>query len=226
LISKNLNNSCLIHKFLCLSLKRLNLAANQISRIEASAFATNTQLHWLNLSENRINDIRDISELRVLPALAHLYLADPDYAPNPLALLPGCDYFVLFFLPKLLSLNGAPVPASIIQETIPAFINRRRLFLLYRALTEARVQHETVTSACINRPSVSQSVRDALRLVAKAVRLGIADVSLILFNYLGPFHSSSSHRLMSLYVLCGRSERLSENRSSHCLCPQPKSAAS
>ena len=131
------------------------------------------------MSENRINDIRDISELRVLPTLAHLYLADPDYAPNPLALFPGCDYFVLFFLPKLQSLNGAPVPTSIIQETIPAFINRRKLFLLYRALTEARVQHETVTSACINRPSVSQSVRDALRLVAKAVRLGIADVRLI-----------------------------------------------
>ncbi|XP_068105155.1 centriolin isoform X2 [Hyperolius riggenbachi] len=85
-------------------LQKLNLAANEIERIPAWLGKKLRSLNTLNLKQNKISSLQDISSLKPLKDLTSLFLAD-----NPIANLPHYRLYTVFHLRTLQSLDGQPI---------------------------------------------------------------------------------------------------------------------
>ncbi|XP_039620209.1 centriolin isoform X2 [Polypterus senegalus] len=85
-------------------LKHLNLSGNEIENVPAWVGKKLRSLQTLNLRQNRISSLYDITKLKPLKDLTKLVLAE-----NPLATLPHYRLFVVFHLRSVEFLDEQPV---------------------------------------------------------------------------------------------------------------------
>ncbi|CAH2316659.1 centriolin isoform X1 [Pelobates cultripes] len=85
-------------------LQKLNLAGNEIEHIPAWVGKKIRSLNSLNLKQNKISSLQDVSRLKTLKDLTSLFLVE-----NPIANLPHYRLFTIFHLRSLDTLDGHPV---------------------------------------------------------------------------------------------------------------------
>ncbi|XP_066436397.1 centriolin isoform X2 [Eleutherodactylus coqui] len=85
-------------------LQRLNLSANKIEHIPAWMGKKMKALRTLNLKQNVISSLQDVSRLKPLKDMTSLLLAD-----NPVANLPHYRLYIIFHLRSLSSLDGQAI---------------------------------------------------------------------------------------------------------------------
>ncbi|XP_063792051.1 centriolin isoform X2 [Pseudophryne corroboree] len=86
------------------SLQKLNLSGNEIEHVPAWLGKKVKALNILNLKQNKIFSLQDVSRLKPLKDLTSLFLAD-----NPIANLPHYRLYTIFHLRCLNSLDGQPI---------------------------------------------------------------------------------------------------------------------
>ncbi|XP_053328761.1 centriolin isoform X2 [Spea bombifrons] len=97
-------------------LQKLNLAGNDIEHIPVWVGKKLRSLSILNLKQNKIFSLQDVSRLKPLKDLASLFLAD-----NPISNLPHYRLYTIFHLRALDSLDGQPVTNQERQEAHDRF---------------------------------------------------------------------------------------------------------
>ncbi|KAM3911358.1 centriolin isoform 1-T2 [Leptodactylus fuscus] len=98
------------------SLQKLNLSANEIEHIPAWMGKKLKALRVLNLGQNVISSLQDVSRLKPLKDLMSLSLAD-----NPVASLPHYRHYVIFHLRSLTTLDGQMITKQERQEAHARF---------------------------------------------------------------------------------------------------------
>ncbi|XP_059849794.1 centriolin isoform X1 [Hypanus sabinus] len=98
------------------NLQNLVLAGNYIEQIPSWVGKKLRSLRVLNLKQNNITSLQDVSKLKPLRELTSLNLAD-----NPLASLPHYRLYVIYHLRSLNSLDGWPVTLQERQEAHERF---------------------------------------------------------------------------------------------------------
>ncbi|XP_072096158.1 centriolin isoform X3 [Mobula birostris] len=98
------------------NLQNLVLAGNYIEQIPSWVGKKLRSLRVLNLKQNNITSLQDVSKLKSLRELTSLNLAD-----NPLASLPHYRLYVIYHLRSLNSLDGWPVTLQERQEAHERF---------------------------------------------------------------------------------------------------------
>ncbi|XP_018420154.1 PREDICTED: centriolin [Nanorana parkeri] len=98
------------------NLQKLNLAGNEIEHIPVWFGKKIKALNTLNLKQNKIFSLQDVSRLKTLKDLTSLFLAD-----NPIANLPHYRLFIIFHLRSLNVLDGQPITNQERQEAHERF---------------------------------------------------------------------------------------------------------
>ncbi|XP_062929527.1 centriolin isoform X3 [Mobula hypostoma] len=98
------------------NLQNLVLAGNYIEQIPSWVGKKLRSLRVLNLKQNNITSLHDVSKLKSLRELTSLNLAD-----NPLASLPHYRLYIIYHLRSLNSLDGWPVTLQERQEAHERF---------------------------------------------------------------------------------------------------------
>ncbi|XP_077140964.1 centriolin [Ranitomeya variabilis] len=98
------------------NLQKLNLSINEIEHIPAWMGKKMKALRTLNLKQNVISSLQDVSRLKPLKDLTSLVLAD-----NPVANLPHYRPYVIFHLRSLNSLDGQVITIQERQEAHDRF---------------------------------------------------------------------------------------------------------
>ncbi|XP_048196768.1 centriolin isoform X2 [Perognathus longimembris pacificus] len=98
------------------NLRKLNLAGNEIEHIPVWFGKKLKSLQVLNLKDNKISSLQDVSRLKPLQDLTSLTLDE-----NPVATLPHYIQFTIFHLRSLESLEGQPVTSQDRQEAFERF---------------------------------------------------------------------------------------------------------
>lgn len=98
------------------SLQKLNLSANEIEHIPAWMGKKMKALRTLNLKQNVLSSLQDVSRLKPLKDLTSLLLAD-----NPVTNLPHYRLYVIFHLRSLNSLDGQAISNQERQEAHDRF---------------------------------------------------------------------------------------------------------
>ncbi|KAM5145706.1 centriolin [Mantella aurantiaca] len=93
------------------NLQKLNLAGNEIEHIPVWFGKKMKSLTTLNLKQNKIFSLQDVSRLKTLKDLTSLFLAD-----NPVANLPHYRLYIIFHLRSLNVLDGQPITNQERQE--------------------------------------------------------------------------------------------------------------
>ncbi|XP_075188516.1 centriolin-like [Anomaloglossus baeobatrachus] len=93
------------------NLQKLNLSCNEIEHIPAWLGKKMKALRSLNMKQNAISSLQDISRLKALKDLTSLVLAD-----NPVTNLPHYRLYVIFHLRSLNSLDGQVITIQERQE--------------------------------------------------------------------------------------------------------------
>uniref|UniRef100_A0A7M5VA07 Leucine rich repeat containing protein n=1 Tax=Clytia hemisphaerica TaxID=252671 RepID=A0A7M5VA07_9CNID len=118
-------------------LKFLNLSDNQIHSIGTSLICCNL-LEEVNLSGNRINSLKDITNISCLRNLIALDLKDPMCHPNPVTLLCNYSTYVLYHMPSLKRLDSVDVSMKMLKEAAESTVNKKRIFYKMRIRTIQR----------------------------------------------------------------------------------------
>ncbi len=85
----------------------LNLACNRLTSVNVSTFFQSNSLESLNLAANNIRCFLDyLCGLVNCENLKHFWLDDADWGRNPVCRAQNYRSFSLYFLPKLLTLDG------------------------------------------------------------------------------------------------------------------------
>ncbi|XP_073414953.1 centriolin isoform X2 [Dendrobates tinctorius] len=98
------------------NLQKLNLSINEIDHIPAWMGKKMKALRTLNMKQNVISSLQDVSRLKPLKDLTSLVLAD-----NPVANLPHYRSYVIFHLRSLNSLDGQVITIQERQEAHDRF---------------------------------------------------------------------------------------------------------
>ncbi|KAM4696024.1 centriolin-like [Rhinophrynus dorsalis] len=98
------------------NLQKINLAGNEIEHIPVWFGKKLRCLNILNLRQNKIYSLQDVSRLKPLKDLTSLFLAD-----NPIANLPHYRLYIVFHLRSLNTLDGQPITNKERQEAHDRF---------------------------------------------------------------------------------------------------------
>ncbi|KAE8582478.1 hypothetical protein XENTR_v10020136 [Xenopus tropicalis] len=142
------------------NLKKLNLAGNEIEHIPVWVGKKLKSLTALNLKENRISSLQDVSRLKPLKDLTTLSLSD-----NPVSNLPHYRLYTVFHLRSLNSLDAQPVTNQERQEAHERF-NLEELEKLERELEkkiseidELQNQKAKITGELQNQDELNRSLK-------------------------------------------------------------------
>ncbi|XP_073496917.1 centriolin isoform X2 [Phyllobates terribilis] len=142
------------------NLQKLNLSINEIEHIPAWMGKKMKALRTLNMKQNIISSLQDVSRLKPLKDLTSLVLAD-----NPVANLPHYRPYVIFHLRSLNSLDGQMITIQERQEAHDRF-NLEEVEKLERDLEkrmkeieELQSQKMKVVSELHNQDQLNTSLR-------------------------------------------------------------------
>ncbi|XP_053551905.1 centriolin [Bombina bombina] len=142
------------------NLQKLNLCGNEIEQIPLWLGKKIRALSVLNLKQNKIFSLQDVSRLKLLKDLSSLHLAD-----NPIANLPHYRLFTIFHLRSLNSLDGQPVTNQEREEAHNRF-NIEEIEKLERdmerkekEIEELENQKANVTSELQRRDEMNKSLK-------------------------------------------------------------------
>jgi len=88
------------------SLEELNVAQNNIARLQMTDFLNCPLLESINLSGNPLTTLQDIVALKTISTLRTLYFADPVYGKCPVAAHCDSRAMILSILDHVVSLDG------------------------------------------------------------------------------------------------------------------------
>ncbi|KAF5890679.1 leucine-rich repeat-containing protein 9-like, partial [Clarias magur] len=136
-------------------LTELNLADNLITAVGKS-LEQNKNLQRLNLSGNKINSFKELTQLACLTELRELGLNDPHSGPNPVCVL--CNYFthVLYHMPTLHTLDSYSVSAQHIKEAAESTVMKKRMYYDMRVRCVQRKLDQTKHTILLQKKKLQQ----------------------------------------------------------------------
>ncbi|GAA39269.2 leucine-rich repeat-containing protein 9 [Clonorchis sinensis] len=120
-------------------LESLNLSGNAIEYIKGEINHMRYLGH-LCISGNRLSHLEDLLSLASLPKLVCLSVNEPGYMPNPVCSNPNFPLIVLYFLPRLKTLDQVNVGCHELREAIIAVMQIKQSY--YRMQVQSKMALE------------------------------------------------------------------------------------
>ncbi|XP_065844626.1 leucine-rich repeat-containing protein 9-like isoform X3 [Oscarella lobularis] len=156
----------------------LNLALNRISSI-GDSLLNQSNLEMLNLANNPLTSLRDLTSLSFLEKLKDLRLQDAQFGQSPVCLLCNYATHLLYHLPRLTHLDTYDVTSQAVKDLAQTFVERKKLYyeIKFRHLNDEidRKKGEVWTRVLLPRLERSRTRVRRLMCLAKEIEMLMKD---------------------------------------------------
>lgn len=145
-------------------LKSLWVASNRISRVDNVFTSNMTYIEELNMSNNKIDFLGQLTHLCVLKSLRSLWLGDPMYGDAPICHLSNYTTFTLRHLPQLEQLDGVAITAEQRSLAVSVYAKKSVYYSMRRAILDRNIA-VLLRRVCDEAEKKRNMAREALRQI-------------------------------------------------------------
>ncbi|TGZ73108.1 hypothetical protein CRM22_001710 [Opisthorchis felineus] len=150
-------------------LESLNLSGNAIEYVKGEINHME-RLGNLFISGNRLSLLEDLLSLASLPRLVCLSVHEPGYTPNPVCSNPNFPLIVLYFLPRLKTLDQVNVECHELRDAIIAVMQIKQSYYRMQAQSKMALEERAANRLLTMYRRLSDKIYAQVEVLDKAAR--------------------------------------------------------